>query len=294
MSCGNRFAFADLLNAGIVRDFVGNYVIDRQQELHVVRLGVGESLRGEINLVGLEQRLADLVALRLEEGVGHAAANDQGVHLAHQVLDDADLVAHLGAAKDCDERLLRMRQRLAQIFQFLLHQQAGRALLHKMRDALGRGVGAMRRAESIVHVVVAELGKLPGEIRIVGFLLGMEAEVLQQQRLPTLQLVGHLLRLHANAVGRKSHVLAAPQNVVEQNAQPLGHRLHAHLGIGLALGTSQVRRQNEPRAMAQRVLNAGQRLADAGVIHHAAVVERDVEIHAHEDALVVQRKITNR
>ena len=122
----------------------------------------------------------------------------------------------------------------------------------------------------------------------------MEAQILQQQRLPTLQLVGHLLRLHANTVGRKSHVLAAPQSVVKQDAQPLGHRLHAHFGIGLALGTPEVRRQDEPRAMAQRVFNAGQRFPDAGVIHHAAVIERNVEIHAHEDALVVQREITNR
>ena len=163
-----------------------------------------------------------------------------------------------------------------------------------MGDALGGSVRAMRRAEGIIHVEVAELGQMLGEVRIVGFLLGMEAKVLQQQGLSALQLLRHFFGLHANAIRREADVFAAAHNVVEQDAQAFGHRLQAHLGIGLALGASQMRGEDEARAMPQRELNAGQRLADASVVHHAAVVERDVEIDPHENALVVQRKITNR
>ena len=223
------------------------------------------------------------MSLRLQKGVRHSAADDERIDLAHQVLDDADLVADLGAAKNRDERLLRMRQRLAEILKFLLHQQPGSVLLDEMRDAFGRCVGAMRRSERVVHVVVAKLAQLLGEVRIVGFLFGVEAQVLQQQRLAAFQLLGHLLGLHADAVGREADILAAAQHIVDQNAQPLGDRLQAHLGIGLAFGTSQMRSQDEPRAMTQRVLDGGQRLADASVVHDAAVVERDVEVNPHED-----------
>ena len=151
----------------------------------------------------------------------------------------------------------------------------------------------MRRAERVVHIEVAQLAQLPGEFRIISFLFRVEAQVFQHERLPAFQLVRHLLGLRANTVRRKANVLAAPQDAIEQDAQPLGYRLQAHLGIGLALGPPEVRRQYQARAVPQRVLDAGQRLANARVVHDAAVVERDVEVNAHENAFVVQRKIAN-
>ena len=42
------------------------------------------------------------------------------------------------------------------------------------------------------------------------------------------------------------------------------------------------------RAPAQGVLDSGQSFADAGVVHYPAVFERDVEIDAHEDAVIVE------
>ena len=101
----NRLAFADLLHHGVGIHLVGHHVIDRQQELHVVALRFRQQLPRQIDFVGFQQRFADLLALRLEEGVRHAAADDQSIHLVHQVLDDADLVADFGAAENRDERL---------------------------------------------------------------------------------------------------------------------------------------------------------------------------------------------
>jgi hypothetical protein len=93
------------------------------------------------------------------------------------VLDDADLVADLGAAEDGDERLLRMTERFAQILEFFFHQQAGGVLFHEMGDALGGGMGTVSGSESVVHVIVAELGEVAGELGIVGFFFGVEAEI---------------------------------------------------------------------------------------------------------------------
>ena len=55
-----------------------------------------------------------------------------------------------------------------------------------------------------------------------------------------------------------------------------------------------MRGEDEARAVTQSVLDAGQSFADAGVVHDAAVVERDVEVDAHEDAVIVERKIADR
>src|SRR5581483_5466789 len=71
------------------------------------------------------------------------------------------------------------------------------------------------------------------------------------------------------------------------------HGLQAHLGIGLALGTAQVRGQDQARAVAQGIFDSGQSLTDAGVVHDAAVVEGYIEIDAHEHTVSIEREITD-
>jgi hypothetical protein len=97
-------------------------VLHGEQELETTRLRVFQQLAGELNLVGLKQRLADLVTLRLQERISHAAADDDRVHLGHQVLNDADLVADLGAAENRDEWLLRVGERFPEVIELFLHQ----------------------------------------------------------------------------------------------------------------------------------------------------------------------------
>ena len=71
-----------------------------------------QELARQVELVFLDQRFADRLALGLEKGIGHAAANDQGVDLIQQIADHANLVADLGAAQDRDKRMLRLFQHL--------------------------------------------------------------------------------------------------------------------------------------------------------------------------------------
>eukprot|EP00965_Chrysotila_dentata_P177165 5851593-Pleurochrysis_carterae.AAC.1 len=54
----------------------------------------------------------EVCAPRLEESECHAAADDHLVHLGEQVLDELDLVAHLGAAQDGEQRLGRAVEHL--------------------------------------------------------------------------------------------------------------------------------------------------------------------------------------
>ena len=140
------------------------------------------------------RRLAGGDAERALEGVGHAADDDQRVDLVEQVVDDVDLAGDLGAADDGDEGLFGRFESLAEVGDFLFHQQAGDGGLEEVRDALGGGVGAVRGAEGVVDVDLGERGQRLGEGRIVGFFFGVVAQVFKQQHLAGLELAGHFAR----------------------------------------------------------------------------------------------------
>ena len=138
---------------------------------------------GQVDLVFFDERLAGGDAEGALEGVGHAADDDERVDLVEQVVDDVDLAGDLRAADDGDEGLLGRFERLAEIGDFLFHQQAGDGGLEEVRDAFGGGMGAMRGAEGVVDVDLGQRGECFGEGRIVGFFFGVEAQVFEQQHL---------------------------------------------------------------------------------------------------------------
>ena len=71
------------------------------------------------------QGRADRLALREQKGVGHAAADDQHIHLVEQTIDDLDLVGDLGPADDRDERALGVVQQLAERADLAVDEIAG-------------------------------------------------------------------------------------------------------------------------------------------------------------------------
>ena len=140
---GNRLAFGDHRACGTGVELAGDDVVHRKQQAYMILLGLGDQLGREPHLVGFQHGFAGLLAHGLQEGIGHAAADDERVHLGQQVADYADLVAHLGAAQNRQERLGGVLGGLAQVFEFALHQQAGRVLLQEVGHALGAGVSAV-------------------------------------------------------------------------------------------------------------------------------------------------------
>ena len=87
---------------GVGRELGGGDDVDGQHDLDALGLGLLEVAADGVELVLLEQARADLVALGLEEGEHHAAADEQPVDRADQVVDDAELVGDLRAAEHDD------------------------------------------------------------------------------------------------------------------------------------------------------------------------------------------------
>ena len=276
-------------------EFVGQHVIDGQQKAHSFLLGFLERFTSHVELVGFHQRLAHVLSLGLEEGISHAAADEQRVDLAQQVVDHLDLVGDLSPAEDRDKRLLRSFQGFAQVIQLLFQQQPGCGLRDKMGDALGRSVRPMSAAKGVVHIDVAKAGELSREVRVVGFFSGVEAQVLEQQNLPRFELARQFGGQVAHAVGREGNVDRFTQRVIEQRAQPVHHRPQAVFGVRFSFGAPQVRGHNHFRVMAQRVLERRQGLFDPGIVENLQTVlgERHVEINADKEILVVQLQVAD-
>ena len=117
--------------------------------------------------------------LGLEEREAHAAADEDAVDLVEQGLDDAELVADLGAAEHGDERPLRVVEEAAEDLD-LLGQEAAGGGRERLRRADDAGVGAVGGAEGIVDVEVVALDELGDEGGVVALLARVEAQVLEQ------------------------------------------------------------------------------------------------------------------
>ena len=88
---------------------------------------------------------------------------------------------------------------------------------------------------------------------------------------------------------RESHRAA------QQLADARGDGPQAHLRIRLALRSAEVRGEDHARgARLERVIDRGQRLADARVVADDAALERDVEVDADEHAPALELEIANR
>ena len=167
-------------------------------------------------------------------------------------------------------------------------------LRDEVGDALGGGVGAVRAAEGVVDVDVAERGELLGEGGVVGFFFRVEAEVLQQQRLAGFELLDISSAISPTQSGEKATFSETLRTCSSRLAQAGDQRAQAHGLDRLALGAAEVRAEDDLGLVAQRVLDGGKGLADAGVVGDDAVLEGDVEVDADEHALVGKIQITNR
>ena len=255
--------------------------VDRQHDL--AGLQQGPAL---LEQLGLEQAVADVVALRLQEGEAHAAADEQVVDLGQQRLDDLDLVADLGAAEHDHVGPGRVDLEPRKHLDLGGHQRAG-GMREPLRDVVHAGVLAVDRAEGVVDVEVGEGREAVRERAALGVVLGglgrLEADVLEQHDAAVTQLGDGLL-----GVGTDD-VLREPHRTAEQLLEPAGHRLQGEPLLGDALGATQVRDDDDLRAPLGERPQQRQRGADAPVVGDDRLalsiwaVERDVQVRADQD-----------
>ena len=147
----------------------------------------------------------------------------------------------------------------------------------------------MRRAERIVHVSVGQIGQGAGKLGIVLLLALIESDVLQQQHVTVFQRVDGFLSRRSDKLARE-HDVAAEQllQTARDGAQAEG------LLEALPRRATAVAREDHPGAVADELVDGGQRRADARVVGHVAVgIHRRVEVDAHEHLLAREILIVN-
>ena len=148
-------------------------------------------------------------------------------------------------------------ERVAQVVELLLHQEARRRLRHELGDALGRRVGAVRAAERVVHVDVGQRRQLLGERRDRSpprrrGSAGSRAAARRRARAP---------RPPSRRTGptqSSAKATGAPSSAGER----VGHRAQAHVRDALPVGPPEVRHQDHLRVLLAQVLDGRQRLLE--------------------------------
>ena len=241
--------------------------------------GLADVLAGDVELVGLEQRGADVVALRLEEREDHAAADEQAVGLLDQVVDDAQLVGDLRPAQHDDVGALGRLGEPLQHLHLGLHETADHGR-EPRGDVVDAGLLAVHDPEPVGDEHVGQRRELVGERAADGVVLArlalVEADVLEHGHLAVLQRRGDPLRLGADGVVGEQHGRA------EQLGEALGHGLQRVGGVRRTLRPAEVRGDEHARTGTGELLDGRDAGAHAAVVGDRAAVQRHVQVAADQ------------
>ena len=224
----------------------GDHDVGRQHDLARRLLGPLEVAPAGVDLVLLEQALADLVALGLEEGEHHAAADQQPVGLAEQVVDDAELVGDLGAAEHHDVGPLRVLGEPAQHVD-LGGDQAAHGVRQPLRDVVHEAcLRCTTPKPSETKASASAASWSANAPRSASSLLvspALNRTFSSTRDLAVLEAVDGRPGALADGVGRRTR-----RRLAEQLAEPGGHRAQRVRRVRRALGPAEVGGHDDPGA----------------------------------------------
>ena len=149
VAVGDTGGISGSSDLGVGGELVGSDVVDGEDDLDVVLLGLLDDLADNLAAGLVEERVTNLDVLEgLLEGEGHGSGDDQAVDLGEEVVNELDLVGDLGATEDGEERTSRALKSLGEVLQLLLHEETG-GLLGEVNSDHG-AVRTVSSAESIV------------------------------------------------------------------------------------------------------------------------------------------------
>ncbi len=199
------------------------------------------------------------------------------VDLFQQVAEQIELGGNFGAADDRRHRARRSVEHLLEGFQFGLQRSPGIGRQH-VGQPFGRGVRAVRHRESVIDENVAQFGQRGDEFGVVLFLAGMEAGVFQAD---------DVAGLHRGdrALGRFADAIVDEFDRALDDVRDLGgDRLERLLRIA-PLGAAEMRQQDHLGALVGDLGDGGRHALDARCVADDAVLNRDVQVDAHQHAL---------
>ena len=268
-----------------IRELVDGDDIDRKKKLLAVLLCLLHHLLAVVHLRLVEEGLADLIALGLEEGVSHAAANDQGIALLQKIINDIQLVSNLCTAEDGNERTNRVLNRIAQEVDLLLHEVADYVrTVDELSNADIGAVSPVSGTESVVYEDIGQRSQVPGEGFAVFGLLRTETGILKKDDVAVL----HSINCCAGIWTYDLRVGSKLDGLAEELGKPLSNR---GKGLGLLvlfrLYLTEMGAENDLAAIGNKLLDGGKGSYETVLIRNFPVHNRYVEVAAAEDSLAL-------
>src|SRR6185369_13790402 len=143
-------------------------------------------------------------------------------------------------------------------------------------------MGPMCGRETVVDIIIAELGHRLGELWVVLFLAEVEARIFEDADIAREHRGQRSLCLRPLAILDKTH--GPSREPVNRQHQLRGR----HVGPYLALRPPEMRQQEDHRAMVREFKHCRKHCAQARVICDFRPVHRNVEIDAHQHLLAGQ------
>ena len=252
-------------------------MVDRQKKLHSLLPCFFRQLCRKRHLTVLAERFARIHTLGFQKGVSHASSYKQRVHLVNKIFNHAYFVRNFGSAEYGDKGVFGIFERSAEKFKLLFHEKTADRILDKCRNSRSRGMGAVRRAESVVYVYVRKRSKTLAKSGFVGFLLFFKTQVFHEQHVTVLHLRNFPLGVLSRDVSRKNHL--SPEKLLQSH----GNRRKRKFFPELSLGASEMRTEYDLSSVFRQIFDCGQGGGDSCVVAHLSVfVQRYVEIYTHE------------
>ena len=212
--------------------------------------------------------------LKLSESQGFAnfvTSNAKTRRMARRFVAGETLDEAIEAARVCNDAGMLVS------LDYLGENVATLADAQKARDAY------LEIFERIAHEkAVAKGGELLRKGLVVFFFLWMEANIFEHQNFAVAQGFALAFRSRSDAIQSKGHGLA------EQFFQFFGGRPKRIFQIRAAFGPAEMRSENEAATFLDGQAKSRESFADARVIGDDAILERNVEVHADENAFAAK------
>ena len=145
-------------------------------------------------------------------------------------------------------------------------------------------MGSVGGAECVADIIVSQVSQFFGELfAVLGLFFAAEAGVLKEDHIAVLHLGNCLGRSFAGdvVIGNKDDFLA------ELLGQALCDRCQGFALVRPVLDFAEVRAEDDFRAALDELADGRKRSDDTGLVGDLAVLQRDVEIAADQDALAL-------
>ena len=148
---------------------------------------------------------ADVSALRLPEGVSHAASDDKRIALFQQIGNNVELVCDLCSAEDRNEGVLGMFEGVCHDGEFFFDEEAADGSLNKtvFHDRRRGSMGTVCRSECVVYVNIAEGSEFFAEFKVFLFFFPVEAEIFKEHAFALFERVDLCLCVGTDYVAKK-------------------------------------------------------------------------------------------